>query len=587
VAQTRNGAQLLIDALSAWGVDTIFGMPGDGINGLMEAIHEREDKIRFIQVRHEESAALMACAHAKWTGKLGCCLATTGPGGIHLLNGLYDAKFDRAPVIAVTGLPYHDLIDTFTQQDVDLGKLFADVAAHSTRIMSAAHVDNAVSLACRIAYAQRTVTHVSIPVDVQEEALEDVEASARNVAHHVSFARTDGQRVADEDSIVRALEILNRGKRIAILAGQGALGASDELIELAELLGAPIVKALLGKAVVPDDHPLTTGGIGLLGTRASQEAFEECDTLLIVGSTFPYVEYYPKPGQARGVQIDRDATRIGLRFPVETGLVGDARATLKVLIARAKAHADRSFLELAQRRKREWDELLERSADSVQARLSPDRLARDVGRRLADDALVAWDSGHNTCVLARYIKVRPGQMFAGSGMLATMGSGLTYAIAAALAFPGRQVVAFVGDGGLTMLLGELATVVRYGLPIKIVVMKNNTLGQIKWEQLMFLGNTEYECALQPIDFVMVARGFGLAGFRASTADELATALDAAFAAPGPVLVEATVDPNVPLLPAKRMPKYADNLEKALRSGTAGADEIRANLKREPARTQLT
>ena len=587
MTKSRNGAQLLIDALVAWGVDTIFGMPGDGINGVMEAIHEREDQVRFIQVRHEESAALMACAHAKWTGKLGCCLATTGPGGIHLLNGLYDAKFDRAPVIAVTGLPYHDLIDTFTQQDVDLGKLFADVAAHSTRIMSAAHVDNAVSLACRIAYAQRTVAHVSIPVDVQEEALEDVEASARNVAHHVSFARTDGQRVADEDSIVRALELLNRGKRIVILAGQGALGASEELMELAELLGAPIVKALLGKAVVPDDHPLTTGGIGLLGTRASQEAFEECDTLLIVGSTFPYVEYYPKPGQARGVQIDRDATRIGLRFPVEAGLVGDARATLKVLIARAKAHADRSFLELSQRRKREWDELLERAADSAQGPLSPDRLARDVGRRLADDAIVAWDSGHNTCVLARYIQARPQQMFAGSGMLATMGSGLTYAIAAALAFPGRQVVAFVGDGGLTMLLGELATVMRYGLPIKIVVMKNNTLGQIKWEQLMFLGNPEYECALQPIDFVMVANGFGLSGFHASTADELKTALDAAFAAPGPVLVEAAVNPNVPLLPAKRMPKYADNLEKALRLGTAGADQIRAEMKREPARTQLT
>jgi pyruvate dehydrogenase (quinone) len=586
VAQSRNGAQLLIDALAAWGVDTIFGMPGDGINGIMEAIHEREDAMRFIQVRHEESAALMACAHAKWTGKLGCCLATTGPGGIHLLNGLYDAKFDRAPVIAITGLPYHDLIDTFTQQDVDLGKLFADVASYSTRIMSAAHVENATSLACRIAFTQRAVAHVSIPVDVQEELLEDVQPSPRNIAHHVSFAKTDGQRIADEDSITRALEVLNRGKRIAILAGQGALGARDELIELAELLGAPIVKALLGKAVVPDDHPLTTGGIGLLGTRPSQEAFEECDTLLIVGSTFPYVEYYPKPGQARGVQIDRDASRIGLRFPVEAGLVGDARATLKVLIARAKAHADRSFLGLSQRRKREWDDLLERSADARQDRLSPDRLARDVGRRLADDAIVAWDSGHNTGVLARYIKARPNQMFAGSGMLATMGCGLPYAIAAALAYPGRQVVAFVGDGGLTMLLGELATIVRYGLPIKIVVMKNNTLGQIKWEQLMFLGNPEYECALQPIDFEKVANGFGIAGFHAANAEELDMALDAAFGSPGAALVEATVDPNVPLLPAKRIAKYADNLEKALRRGTPGADDIRAELEREPARTQL-
>ena len=583
----RNGAELLVDALIAWGVDTIFGMPGDGINGVMEAIRSREGQLRFIQVRHEESAALMACAHAKWTGKLGCCLATTGPGGIHLLNGLYDAKLDKAPVIAVTGLPYHDLIDTFTQQDVDFGKLFADVAAYSTRIMSAAHVDNAVSLACRIAVTQRTVAHVSIPVDVQEQSIEEAEPSARNVAHHVSFAKTDGQRVPDEDSISRAVEVLNRGKRIAILAGQGALGARDELLEIAELLGAPIVKALLGKGVVPDDHPLTTGGIGLLGTRASQEAFEECDTLLIVGSTFPYVEYYPKPRQARGVQIDRDASRIGLRFPVEAGLVGDARHTLKALIARAKGHADRSFLELAQRRKQEWTGLLQRSADAVRGRLTPDRLARDLGRRLADDAIVSWDSGHNTGVLARYVNARANQLFAGSGMLATMGCGVPYAIAAALAFPGRQVVTFVGDGGVTMLLGELATVVRYGLPIKIVVMKNNTLGQIKWEQLMFLGNPEYECALQPIDFAAVAQGFGMQGIRATTDKDLETGLDALFAASGPALLEALVDPNEPLLPPKRMPKYVENLQKALNRGTAGAEDIRAALEREPAHTQLS
>src|SRR6187402_2725058 len=277
---STNASTLLLDILHRRGVDTIFGLPGDGINGVMEAIRLRSD-IRYVQVRHEESAAFMACAYAKLTGKLGCCLATSGPGGVHLLNGLYDAKADHAPVIALTGLPYHDLIDTFTQQDVDLGKLFSDVAAYSTRIMSAAHVDNAVSLACRIAVTQRAVAHVSIPVDVQEQRLDEAEPSNRNIAHHVSFAKTDGQRVPDDDSISRALDILNRGKRIAILAGQGALGARAEILEIAELLGAPIVKALLGKAVVPDDHPLTTGGIGLLGTRASHEVFEECDTLLI------------------------------------------------------------------------------------------------------------------------------------------------------------------------------------------------------------------------------------------------------------------------------------------------------------------
>jgi thiamine pyrophosphate-dependent acetolactate synthase large subunit-like protein len=583
----RNGSDILIDCLIAWGIDTIFGMPGDGINGLMEALRKREGKIRFIQVRHEESAALMACAHSKWTGRIGCCLATTGPGGVHLLNGLYDAKFDKASVIAITGLPYHDLIDTFTQQDVDLPKLFSDVAAYSTRIMSAAHVENAVSLACRIACAQHTVTHVAIPADVQEETVEDAQPSMRNVQHHVSFARQEGERMPEEPELARAIDILNRGKRVAILAGHGALRARDELIEVAELLGAPIVKALLGKAAVPDEHPLCIGGIGLLGTRASQEAFEECDTLLIVGSTFPYVEYYPKPGQARGVQIDRDATRIGLRFPVEVGLVGDARKTLGMLAKRLKAHGDRRFLERSQRRKREWQCLLEASATNSGGKLAPGKLALELAGRLKDDALVAWDSGHNTGVLARYVPARGDQMFAGSGMLATMACAIPYAIAAALAFPGRQVVAFIGDGGLAMLLGELATIVRYRLPIKIVVMKNNSLGQIKWEQLMFLGNREFECDLTPIDFARAAEAFGITGWRTDSPDSCGTSLDAAFAHEGPALVEATVDPYEPLLPAKRIEKYAQNLEKALDEGTRDAEKIRAALAREPSRTQLS
>ena len=571
----------------AWGIDTIFGLPGDGINGVMEAIRKRRDKIRFIQVRHEESAALMACAYNKWSGRIGCCLATTGPGGVHLLNGLYDAKFDRASVIAVTGLPYHDLIDTFTQQDVDLPKLFSDVAAYSSRIMSAAQVENAVSLACRIACTQHTVAHVAIPTDVQEETLEEVEPSTRNVQHHVSFAHQEGERVPEEPELARAIEILNRGQRVAILAGHGALKARDELLAVAELLGAPIVKALLGKSVVPDDHPLCIGGIGLLGSRPSQEAFEECDTLLIVGSTFPYVEYYPKPGQARGVQIDRDASRIGLRFPVEVGLVGDARKTLAKLAARLKAHGDRSFLERSQRRKREWEALLDASAHNSSSRLAPGRLARELGARLHDDALIAWDSGHNTGVLARYVQARGNQQFSGSGMLATMACSIPYAIAAALAFPGRQVVAFTGDGGLSMLLGELATIVRYHLPIKIVVMKNNSLGQIKWEQLMFLGNPEYECDLTPIDFARVAEAFGIAGFHTDSPESLGAVLDAALAQEGPALVEAVVDPYEPLLPAKRIEKYARNLEKALNAGTSDADEIRVALAREPSRTQLS
>jgi pyruvate dehydrogenase (quinone) len=588
MAQTaaRNGSELLVDSLIAWGVDTVFGMPGDGINGVVEAIRMRKNRLRFIQARHEESAALMACGYAKLTGKLGCCLATTGPGGIHLLNGLYDAKFDKAPVIAVTGLPYHDLIDTFTQQDVDHTKLFSDVALYTTRIMSAAHVENTVALACRFALTHRGVAHIAIPTDVQEESQDDVEPSPRNVAHHVSFAQADALRVPHVADIERAAEILNQGKKVAILAGQGALSARQELLRTAELLGAPIVKALLGKGVVPDTHPLTTGGIGLLGTRPSQEAFEQCDTFLIVGSTFPYVEYYPKPGQARGVQIDRDPSRIGLRFPAEVGLVGDARAVLEMLNARLKPKSDRSFLQQAQEGAAKWRRLLRDSASIDRTPMKAGRVARDLSDRLNDDAIITWDSGHNTGLMARYVDARENQMFAGSGMMATMGSAVPYAIAAALAYPSRQVVAFAGDGGLSMLLGELATVARYKLPIKIVVIKNNTLGQIKWEQMMFLGNPEYECDLQPIDFVKAAESMGLRGMRIVDPKNCGSTLDAALSEDGPVLIEAVIDPNDPLLPPKRNAKYVENMEKALRAGTPGAEQIRRNLQEEPAKSML-
>lgn len=583
---SRNGADVLVDTLLAWGVDTVFGMPGDGINGVMEAIRQRAGRLKFVQVRHEESAAFMACAHAKWTGRLGCCLATTGPGGVHLLNGLYDAKLDRAPVLAITGLPYHDLADTFTQQDIDHTKLFADVAEYSARVMSAAHVENVVALACRTALARRGVGHVAIPVDVQEEPVGSVQPSDRNAPHHASMAHAEGLRMPADDDLARAADVLNRASRVAILAGQGALGATDALVAVADALGAPVVKALLGKAVLPDDHPLTTGGIGLLGTRPSQEAFERCDALLVVGSTFPYIEYYPEPGQARGVQIDRDATRIGLRFPVDVGLVGDARATLEALLPRLERKGDRSFLDDAQRGSAEWRRLLDDAVERPGAPMKPGRIARDLGRRLADDALVAWDSGHNTGLLARYCRARGEQRYAGSGLLASMACALPYAIAAQLAFPGRQVVAFAGDGGFSMLLGELATVVRYRLPIKIVVVSNGSLGQIKWEQMMFLGNPEYECDLQPIDFVKVAEAFGVRGFRVERAEDCGRVLDEALAHPGPVLVEAVIDPAEPLLPPKRMPKYADNLAKALKEGTPGHEAIERALAEEPARSML-
>src|SRR3989440_10720303 len=352
IFMATTAADVLIEVLQEWGVEFVFGLPGDGINGIMEALRLRQDKIRFIQVRHEESAAFMACGYAKYTGKLGVCVATSGPGGIHLLNGLSDAKLDGAPVLAITGHAFHDLIDTHTQQDVNLDKVFADVAIYNTRIMGMSHVQNVTELACRKALYCRGVAHLNFPVDLQEQ--ESDERSKRNVRNHVSAIAGHGARVPCESDLLKAAEILNDGKRIVILAGQGALEATDELIHIAEKLNAPIVKALLGKAAVPDDSPYTTGGIGLLGTKPSKEALEDCDTLLIAGTSFPYIEYYPKPDQARAIQIDIDPARIGLRYPLERGIVAACRKPLQMLVPKLKPNKHRDFLKRAQKNMEEW-----------------------------------------------------------------------------------------------------------------------------------------------------------------------------------------------------------------------------------------
>src|SRR5262249_13415400 len=380
------------EKLIDWGVDRIFGIPGDGINGIIEALRTHQDQIRFIQVRHEEAAAFMACAHAKYTGKLGVCLATSGPGGIHLLNGLYDAKMDRQPVLAITGLPFHDLNDTNTQQDVALDRLFMDVAAYTTRIMGPAHVESVVDLACRTALAYRRVAHITFPVDFQDmDAYKG--ASKRNVKHHTSDVGARSARLPSESDFRKAAELLNRGKKIVILAGQGALDATDALEQTAEKLGAPIVKALLGKAAVPDSSPYTTGGIGLLGTKPSQEAMEKCDTLLIAGTSFPYIEFYPKPGQARAVQIEIDPKRIGLRYPVEVGLVGDCKRALQELLPLLRRKDDRSFLEKAQSGMRDWWKLMEERGTRTDTPMKPQVLAWELGKRLTDTAIVSSDSG--------------------------------------------------------------------------------------------------------------------------------------------------------------------------------------------------
>jgi len=569
----ETAADILIETLQDWGVEVVFGIPGDGINAIMEALRRRQDRIRFVQVRHEESAAFMACGYAKFTGRLGVCLATSGPGGIHLLNGLYDAKLDGQPVLAITGMAYHDLVGTHTQQDVELDRLFVDVAKYNARVMGPTHVENVVDLACRTALAYRGVAHVTIPVDVQEMPATRRQRSKRNIPGHTSDVMARSARLPAEDDLRRAAEVLNAGRRVAILAGAGALGAGEALEAAADALAAPVVKALLGKAAVPDDSPYTTGAIGLLGTRPSQEALETCDTLLIVGTSFPYIEYYPKPGQARGVQIELDPMRIGLRYPVEVGLVGDSRRTLEALLPRLERRKDREFLEAAQRGMREWDDLMRERAERRDTPMRPQVIAHEVGRRLADDAIVACDSGTITTWWARHIPARRGQMHSVSGNLASMACAVPYAIAAQLAYPERQVVAFVGDGGFAMLMAELATCVKYRLPVKIFVVKNNTLGQIKWEQMVFLGNPEYGCELQPIDFAAVARACGAQGFTVEDPARCGAVVEQALATPGPVVVEALVDPFEPPLPAKITLDQARKFATSLVRGEPNREKI--------------
>jgi pyruvate dehydrogenase (quinone)/pyruvate oxidase len=570
---STTAADVLVQSLIDWDVDTIFGIPGDGINGIIEALRRRQDAIKFIQTRHEEAAAFMACGYAKWTGRLGVCIATSGPGGIHLLNGLYDAKLDGQPVLAITGLQFHDLLNTHTQQDVELDKLFMDVAVYNNRVMGAAHVENVMELAIRTALARRGVAHVTVPVDLQDQPVKKDMRSKRNRPHHVSDISASARPLPSDALLTRAAEILNGAKKPVILAGRGALGAGDLLAVAADRLGAPVAKPLLGKAALPDDSPFSLGGVGLLGTKPSQEALEDCDALLIVGSSFPYIEFYPKPGAAQAVQIDLDAERIGLRYPVEVGLVGDCKSVLEALIPKLAHREDRGFLEKCQGAMADWRQLMEQRGTREDMPMKPEVVAHELNKLLAGDAIIATDSGTITCWAARHLDIRGDQMFSCSGNLATMACGLPYAIAAAVAYPDRQVVAFVGDGGLTMLIGELATCAKYQLNVKVVVIKNDELGQIKWEQMVFLGNPEYVCELQPVDFAAVARGFGIAGFSVEEPGRCAEVLRQALETRGPALIQAVVDPNEPPMAPKVTFEQAKNLAEALAKGTPNRGEI--------------
>lgn len=573
---------IIVQTLIDWGVTHIFGIPGDGINAVIEGLRKQKDKVTFIQTRHEEAAAFAACGYAKVTGRLGVCLSTSGPGGIHLLNGLYDAKLDGQPVLAITGLQFHDLVGTHTQQDVALDKLFMDVSVYNERIMGAAAAENITQLAIRTALSRRGVSHITIPTDVQDQEVKADMRSMRNKPHHVSNEFAISARVPESKELEEAASILNAGKRVAILAGRGALDAGRQLEVTAGLLGAPIIKALLGKSCVPDDSPYTTGGLGLLGTAPSEQAMEECDTLLIVGSSLPYIEFYPKPGRVKCVQIDADPVRIALRYPVDVALVGDSAATLSALTPLLQ-QKNKAFLEKAQERMKDWNELLRERGTKPDSPMKPQCVGYELGKHIPARAIVAGDSGTNTTWWARYVPSLEGAMHTCSGTLATMACSLPYSIGAQVAFPDRPVISIVGDGGLTMLLGELATCVKYKLPIKIFVIKNDELGQIKWEQMVFLGNPEYVTGLQPIDFAAVARAFGVAAFTVTSQAECGRTIEQALAMPGPVLVECVVDANEPPLPARIKATQAIHFAESLAKGTKDWEKIAATVAKDRVR----
>jgi pyruvate dehydrogenase (quinone) len=569
----KTTADLLVERLLAWGVDTIFGFPGDGVNGIFEALRTHQEQMHFIQVRHEEAAAFAACGYAKYTGRLGVCLATSGPGGIHLLNGLYDAKCDGQPVLAITGHTFHDLIGTHGQQDVDLSRLFMDVAAYSERVMGPAHVINVVDEAVKTALGRRTVAHLTIPKDIQEWTGGDETRSGSNIAGHSADLFEPEHSMPHAKLLQQAADLLNAGRRVVILAGRGCLNARAEVLELADLVAGPIVKPLLGKAVVPDDSPLTTGGIGLLGTAPSQDAMEECDTLLIAGSSFPYLAFYPKPGQAKTLQIEIDPTPTGLRHAVDVVLIGDCRQVLRALLPLVERKADRAFLDKAQERMKKWNAVMETRATRTDLPMKPQAVAHAVNALLHDDAIVSADSGTIATWAARHIHMRGTMQFSLSGTLATMANGLPYSIGAAAAYPGRQVVAIVGDGGFTMLMGEVATLVKHQMPVKVIIFKNNVLGMIKWEQMVLDATPQFGVQLQPIDFAAYARACGAGGFTVDDPAQLASVLGQAFAHPGPAIVEAVIDPNEPPMPGKISTEQAWNFAEALIKGQKGALKI--------------
>ena len=567
-------SDFLIKRLHEWGVRRIYGYPGDGINGLMGAMNRADGEISLVRARHEEMCAFMACAHAKFTGDVGVCMATSGPGAIHLLNGLYDAKLDHMPVVAIVGQQARSALGGQYQQEVDLTTLFKDVASDYVELVTVpAQVRHVVDRAMRIAISKRTVTCIIMPNDLQE--LDAVEAPPRKHGTvHSGLGYRAPHTVPEDHDIQQAADLLNAGRKVAILAGQGASGASDELTETAELLGAGVAKALLGKDVLPDDLPFVTGSIGLLGTTASYELMTGCDTLLMVGTSFPYSEFLPKEGQARCVEIDVEPSRIGLRYPVDVQLVGDAKETLRLLNPKLERKQDRSWREQIETQIDEWWRVVDDRAHQDGDPMNPQRVVWELSQRLPEDAIICADSGSSTNWFARDLKLRSGNRASLSGTLATMGPGTPYAIAAKFAYPGRPVIAFVGDGAFQMNgMNELITIKRYedrlsDGPFVFCVFNNQDLNQVTWEQRVLSGDPKYPGTqwIPSIPYSKYAELLGFKGIYCEDGEQVGDAWEEALGAGGPCLLEVKVDPEIPPLPPHITRMQAEKMAKAMVKG---------------------
>jgi pyruvate dehydrogenase (quinone) len=577
----RTVGEFILGRLVEWGVRRVFGYPGDGINGIFSGFHHVKE-LEFVQARHEEMAAFMACAHAKFTRQPGVCMATSGPGAIHLLNGLYDAKLDHQPVVAIVGQSARTAMGGSFQQEVDLPNLFKDVAHEYVQtLMVPSQACALVDRAVRIALAERTVTCLVVPADVQELPFEEPAHAHATIHTSVGRGWLAPRVVPTDEDLGRAAEVLDAGSRVAMLVGAGARGAAQEIAEVADRLGAGCAKALLGKDVLADDLPWVTGAIGLLGTKPSWDLMSECDTLLMVGTSFPYSEFLPRPGQARGVQIDLDGRMLAIRYPVELALVGDARETLRALLPRLRRKDDRSWRARIEREVATWWKVLEARAMSPARPLNPQRVYWELSPRLPDRCILCADSGSSANWYARDLRIRPGMMASLSGNLATMGPGVPYAIAAKFAHPERPVIALVGDGAMQMNgLGELITVAKYWKRwrdprLVVLVLNNRDLNQVTWEQRVMVGDPKLEASQDLPDFpyARYAESIGLKGIHVDRPDEVGRAWEAALSAERPCVVEAVTDPEVPPLPPHITFQQGKSLLESILRGDPARGEV--------------